>query len=672
MRRSLRIIATATLALALCLPGEAAQRKRSAKKTTTPASQVTKSRTAETAYERTLARERTLRSSRRKAPLSQMRAVIEAYELIARRWPRSGYADNALWNGANLAYDANISYGAKQERDSAMTMLRWLVKEYPSSSLARDAQTRLRKISAAASRTTKSETRSAKAEPKTPPPAATELAKANIRTEEAEPSAAPEEDAPDAPAPTVTARADSPAPAANVKPVPSTGSRNASAGKAAATTTGPVVVRDIKRVVLPEVVRVTIELDNEVAYHEEALKNPARLFFDLRGASLASHIDEGVRAFDDGDIVREIRVGTHPGGVTRVVVDTRGVARHSLFTLYNPYRLVLDMYREPTLTQKLPPALPPGTGAGQRLPAPPANAPKPAVIASAAPAPISPPPTLVPAPEKGDIPEATIPATPAGPNVTTTPAAPESNSSGSYSLARQLGLGVSRIVIDPGHGGHDPGSLGKGIRESELVLDVALRLEKLLKQEPGIDVVMTRRTDQFIELEERTRIANRQNADLFLSIHANSSRKRTAQGVETFVLNFANTSDAEEVAARENAIAKGSMRQLPDIVKAITLNNKLDESRDLAEMVQGNLVTKLRKTQGDLPDRGIKQAPLVVLIGASMPSVLAEIGFVSTPEEGDRLKTSAYRQDIAEALRDAVLRYQRSLKGSVTNAARTQ
>ena len=252
-----------------------------------------------------------------------------------------------------------------------------------------------------------------------------------------------------------------------------------------------------------------------------------------------------------------------------------------------------------------------------------------------------------------------------------TPTAPESNSTGSYSLARQLGLGVSRIVIDAGHGGHDPGSLGEKIREAELVLDVALRLEKLLKQEASVDVVMTRRTDTFVELEERTRIANRQNADLFLSIHANSSRRKTAQGIETFVLNFANTSDAEEVAARENAIAKGSMRQLPDIVKAITLNNKLDESRDLAEMVQGSLLTKLRKTERELPDRGIKQAPLVVLIGASMPSVLAEIGFVSTPEEGARLKTSKYRQDIAEALRDAVLRYQRSLK-STTSTARRQ
>lgn len=664
MRRTIRIIAAATLALALALPAGAAQRTRTT--TRTSSSQVAKARTAKTAYERTLARERTLRASRRKAPLSQMRAVIRDYEQIARRWPRSGYADNALWNGANLAYDANISYGARQDRDSAMTLLRWLVREYPSSSLARDAQTRLRKISAAAPKTTKPDTRSAKAAPKAPPPAAAELAKANIRTEEAEPSAEVEDAAEPSSAPAPAASAPPVAREASAgKPVPSTGRPTPSPPAPA----GPVIVREIKRTVLPEVVRVTIELDNEVAYSEESLDNPSRLFFDLRGARLGAGLEEGVRAFDDGDIVREIRVGTHPGGMTRVVVDTRDVARHSLFTLYNPYRLVLDMYREPQLTQQTPPASPPAT-ASRRPAAPPANAPKPATMAAATPGPVLPPPE--PAAEPATEPSRTLPSTAASPTVATTPTAPESNRSGSYSLARQLGLGVSRIVIDPGHGGHDPGSLGAGLRESELVLDIALRLEKLLKQEPGIDVVMTRRTDEFIELEERTRIANRHNADLFLSIHANSSRRRTAQGIETFVLNFANTSDAEEVAARENAIARGSMRQLPDIVKAITLNNKLDESRDLAEMVQSQLVSRLRRTQADLPDRGIKQAPLVVLIGASMPSVLAEVGFVSTPEEGRRLKTSAYRQEIAEALRDAVVRYQRSLKGTVATASRDQ
>ena len=666
MRRTLRIIAAATLALAICAPVEGAQKKKaSTKKATTPASDVARARTARAAYDRTLVRERALRSSRRKAPLSQMRAVIAEYESIARKWPTSGYADNALWNGANMAYDANISYGAKQERDSAMEMLRWLVKEYPSSSLARDAQTRLRKISAAAPRTTKADTekRTTRAEPATPPPAATELAKANIRTAEAEPSAVED------------ATVDENAAAASPNTSPRAGTTLAAPPKAPAPvaaaparTSAKVVVRDVKRLVLPEVVRVTIELDGEVAYHEEALQNPSRLFFDLRGASLAPTIEEGVKSFTDGDVVREIRLGTHPGGVTRVVVDTQGVARHSLFTLYNPYRLVLDMYREPALsTQKGPPPSPSGSSA--RLPVVVPTPPKAGATTASTSRPNVPPPALPEVPRPADT---TLPSTTAGPNVTTAPTAPESNSSGSYSLARQLGLGVSRVVIDPGHGGHDPGSLGKGIREAELVLDVALRLEKLLKQEAGIDVVMTRRTDEFIELEERTRIANKQNADLFLSIHANSSRRKTAQGIETFVLNFANTSEAEEVAARENAIAKGSMRQLPDIVKAITLNNKLDESRDLAEMVQGNLVARLRKTQEDLPDRGIKQAPLVVLIGASMPSVLAEIGFVSTPEEGDRLKTSAYRQDIAEALRDAVLRYQRSLKGSTTTASRTQ
>ena len=670
MRRSLRIIAAATLALALCVPVEAAQKKKKARatKAPAPASQISRVRTAKTGYDRTLARERALRASRRKAPLSQMRAVIEDYEAIARKWPASGYADNALWNGANLAYDANISYGAKQERDSAMEMLRWLVKEYPSSSLARDAQTRLRKISAAAPKTTKADTgtRSARAERPAPPPAATELAKANIRTAEAEPAADTDATVDESPAaaPSVAPAADrtSAAPPPSSKPVPPLPARGASAGK--------VVVRDVKRVVLPEVVRVTIELDGEVAYHEEALQNPSRLFFDLTGASLAPSVEEGVKTFTDGDVVREIRIGTHPGGKTRVVMDTRGVARHSLFTLYNPYRLVLDMYRDAgALTQKATPPAPPNAASAPHNAGAETIVPKTSIAGTSTTRPLPPPPA--PSPETTRATDTPLPSNPAGPNVAVAPTAPESNSTGNYSLARQLGLGVSRVVIDAGHGGHDVGALGDGIREAELVLDVALRVEKLLRHEAGIDVVMTRRTDEFIDLEERTRIANRQNADLFLSIHANSSRKKTAQGVETFVLNFANTSDAEEVAARENAIAKGSMRQLPDMVKAITLNNKLDESRDLAEIVQANLVSRLRKTESELPDRGIKQAPLVVLIGASMPSVLAEIGFVSTPEEGGRLKTSKYRQEIAEALRDAVIRYQRSLKGSTT-ASRTQ
>ena len=146
--------------------------------------------------------------------------------------------------------------------------------------------------------------------------------------------------------------------------------------------------------------------------------------------------------------------------------------------------------------------------------------------------------------------------------------------------------------------------------------------------------MLTRRTDTFVPLEERTAIANRQAADLFLSIHANSSRNRKAAGVETYILNFATNADAAAVAARENAAAVGSMRNLPDMVRAITQGNKRDESRELASAVQESMVTRLRPHNPPLRDLGVKQAPFVVLIGAGMPSVLAEIAFISHDGEG--------------------------------------
>ena len=201
------------------------------------------------------------------------------------------------------------------------------------------------------------------------------------------------------------------------------------------------------------------------------------------------------------------------------------------------------------------------------------------------------------------------------------------------------------------------------------MLDIALRLEKLLKHEPGVEVVMTRRTDVFIPLEERTAMANRAGADLFLSIHANSSRNRQASGVETYFLDFANNPEAEEVAALENATAVQSMHQLPDMIKTIALNNKVDESRDFARRVQETMVSRLSAHNEQLRDRGVKQAPFVVLIGAGMPSVLAEIAFLSHQGENGLLRTEKYRQRIADALFEAVVTYQRSLKGVGTVAS---
>jgi N-acetylmuramoyl-L-alanine amidase len=236
-----------------------------------------------------------------------------------------------------------------------------------------------------------------------------------------------------------------------------------------------------------------------------------------------------------------------------------------------------------------------------------------------------------------------------------------SNLIAGFSMARQLGLGVSRIVIDPGHGGHDPGAKGKGITEAELVLDVALRLEKLLQEVPGVDVILTRRTDEFVALPERTAIANREGADLFLSIHANANANIQARGVETYFLNFANNLSAAAVAARENAASGQPMGALPDFVKAIALNNKLDESRDFAGLVQRSMIERLRDPNRTVKNLGVKQAPFVVLIGASMPSVLAEISFLTNPQDLKLVKAAAYRQRIAEALFDAIAKYQTSL-----------
>jgi N-acetylmuramoyl-L-alanine amidase len=228
-------------------------------------------------------------------------------------------------------------------------------------------------------------------------------------------------------------------------------------------------------------------------------------------------------------------------------------------------------------------------------------------------------------------------------------------------MARQLGLGVSRIVIDPGHGGHDSGARGKGINEAELVLDISLRLEKLLQQTPGTEVVMTRRTDEFVTLQERTAIGNREGADLFLSIHANASESSQARGVQTYILNFASNLSAAAVAARENAASGQAMAALPDFVKAIALNNKVDESREFATLIQRAMIEKLKGSNKTIRDLGVRQAPFVVLIGAAMPSVLTEISFVTNAQEAKFLKTSAYRQRIAEALSSAVRKYQSSL-----------
>jgi N-acetylmuramoyl-L-alanine amidase len=235
---------------------------------------------------------------------------------------------------------------------------------------------------------------------------------------------------------------------------------------------------------------------------------------------------------------------------------------------------------------------------------------------------------------------------------------------GERSLVRTLGLKIGRIVIDPGHGGHDSGTTGPGgIEEKQVVLDVALRLGKLLKQRLGADVIYTRDNDTFIPLETRTAIANKAQADLFLSIHANSSPDSSARGVETYYLNFTTSPDALEVAARENAVSNESIHELSDLVKKITLKDKIDESREFAADVQKSLYDNLEDGNPGLRDRGVKKAPFVVLIGANMPSILAEISFLTNSADARELQQPAYRQRIAESLYRGVSRYISGLSG---------
>jgi N-acetylmuramoyl-L-alanine amidase len=235
---------------------------------------------------------------------------------------------------------------------------------------------------------------------------------------------------------------------------------------------------------------------------------------------------------------------------------------------------------------------------------------------------------------------------------------------GDRSLIRALGLKIGKIVIDPGHGGHDTGTIGpNGLEEKELVLDVGRRLGKLLETRLGAEVVYTRKDDTFIPLETRTAVANQARADLFVSIHANSSHDPDARGVETYYLNFTSSPEALEVAARENAVSEKSIYELQDLVKKIALKEKIEESREFAGDVEQSLHSGLAAKSPAIRDRGVKKAPFIVLIGANMPSILAEVSFVSNPTDEHRLATGEYRQRIAESLYRGIAKYVNGLSG---------
>ena len=389
-------------------------------------------------------------------------------------------------------------------------------------------------------------------------------------------------------------------------------------------------------------VRVVIDVTGEIAFKQGEARSPDRVFIDISPARLNSLL-AGKQWPVKSDLLDQIRIGQYDASTVRVVLHVGAIGQTTSFLLKDPDRLVVDVMAKETAAVSAQP-----------------------VLAAVTAPPPEPPP--VPAPANATTRPAPKPPDTKPPDAETkviTPAKPPN--AGPRSLIRSLGLKLSRVVIDAGHGGHDTGSIGLGgYSEKELVLDVATRLKQLIETELAAEVVMTRNDDSFVPLETRTIVANQQQSDLFISIHANSSAVRSVRGVETFFLNFTSSREALETASRENAASERSIHELQDLVKKIMLRDKVDESRELARHIQHAMAAR----KGAGTDRGVKQAPFVVLIGANMPSILAEVCFISNPEEERLIKTPQYRQAIADSLFEGVRSYAESLSG--TKTAKTQ
>jgi N-acetylmuramoyl-L-alanine amidase len=414
---------------------------------------------------------------------------------------------------------------------------------------------------------------------------------------------------------------------------------------------GIPLVTEIRHWVGPHYTRIVIGLSGgEAKFETMRLANPDRIVLDLLNTRLSKTLAGMKFPVEDG-FLRQVRVGQYKPDVTRVVLDVEKVQDFFVFPLPNPFRLVVDIHGpqgEEAPKPEIAKSAAPKENRASRAPEVASN-----MVPPAAPATKS--ESSPPSPRK-ELPEA---APPSGP-----PRVAGPTKAGSRTLTRALGLKIGKIVIDPGHGGHDTGTIGPtGLEEKNVVLDVALRLAKILRQETSSEIILTRSTDVFIPLEERTAIANEKGADLFISIHANSSRDESARGIETYYMNFTSDPGALEVAARENATSQESVHELRDLIQKIALTEKVDESRDFAVDVQRAVYARLERATGAQKNRGVKKAPFVVLIGANMPSVLAEISFLSNPRDERLLKRADYREKIAQALARGIVAYGQSLGG---------
>ncbi|MDY6950848.1 MAG: N-acetylmuramoyl-L-alanine amidase [Thermodesulfobacteriota bacterium] len=365
----------------------------------------------------------------------------------------------------------------------------------------------------------------------------------------------------------------------------------------------------------PSYTRVVIDVDGEVPYSHRLLRKdpaigkPQRLYVDLGHARMGANLKPIVPIGDD--LLSDARAGQYTRDTVRVVLDIKSIDDFNIFSLRNPFRIVLDINGMPKKRST----------------------------------------------KKAFEEEAAQPG----------------GDMGDGSLAKQLALGVRRIVIDPGHGGKDCGAIGydKDVMEKHVTLEVSKRLAKKLRKRIGCEAVLTRDRDVFLSLEERTAIANTTNGDVFVSIHANAHRNKKVRGVETYLLNLATDSEAIMVAARENATSTKNISDLETILNELMKNAKVNESSRLARKVQEAIVKTLKGKYKRTKDNGVKQAPFYVLLGAEMPSILVEIAFISNPEECRLLNTAAYQEDVVDGIVTGIEEYIKEINPAVLTRAPT-
>jgi N-acetylmuramoyl-L-alanine amidase len=387
--------------------------------------------------------------------------------------------------------------------------------------------------------------------------------------------------------------------------------------------------------------RVVIMASGPVNYKEilleETANTPRRLYIDFK----KSYIEPQYRAplpIEDG-LLKRIRTGQFSPDTVRVVLDIESIGSYKIYSLPDPFRVVIDVRGEKLAKETPLPLTAPETAQNEKK----------AVKQIET----TPPDNIVVLRDnkKSAVIFKSSPDRP----LSKTEKLAETKS---LSLAQQLGLGVKKIVLDPGHGGKDPGAMAFGLKEKDIVLDVAKKLAPLLKKELGCEVVLTRTDDSFISLEERTALANTNNADLFISLHINAHSSSKVRGIETYYLNLTTNAEAMRVAARENATSTHQMSELQDILSDIMKNSKIKESSRLAQQVHNSIILEGSKRGfTEMKNLGVKQAPFYVLIGAQMPAILIELAFISNEKDLDNLKNPSFLEMLTKEIVDGIHAY---------------